>query len=327
MPFAGVELPTGYLGLPRGRIPNIRAAQFAVPLAAAAAQYAANKIAGSAKSYVSSLMAPIPRRRRYIAPYKRRYRTSRRYGKKKRAGRNGRRFAGKNRMAKKISLGRRLNTRISAKDTLRVRGRADLTSFTVRAMPQEILGANWPLQASYFETFLDNKDRYEEFKITNVQYVLSPKNPAAWNQNPNVSVANACQPFIFLRPRESLDRTVALPGGYDTDDLLRTPGMQKISIGIKRDAVVNHTPLVQVQTQYKAGLDDTTVKEIIAHRKMPWMDCQSDAATQFCPVQWFVPYLRLGDTTEIHFTLAVYATFMFRGRKTPEIVPDHAQPI
>lgn len=266
----------------------------------------------------NSAMAPISRARRRRVMYpvrRRRFRKIRRVRsgmrRSRRKVRNGLNFVDKkfrrNRMINPV-----LNTRMARNDYDSIRVCFRKTNFSLTNISE----TNYRLDFKIGESplALSKLTDYDEYKITNVQWVFEPRYVTSQNFG---GVAYGSLPFVLVKNRAH--NTIPL-GSSTYDDARRSPGWRWIPIRKLTPTVINSTPFYEPEEISDAGTNITTVL-----KKLNWIhnpDTVYNPANHpsVCPIDIIGPQLAAVDA--VNWTVSCYATIIFRGFRSTLITPD-----
>jgi len=251
-------------------------ALFAATSVAAAAAYGGYRLYKRFTRSTSSVpTTALAMRRKRIPRRRTTYRRKRKFTGRK-SKRRGTRYTGWGKRGKK------LNANFSRNDRRSLRVCEKVGSFTVS---DAILATNnFRYNCSldeFLPQFIREVDSYEQFRLTNIQFVLVPRNFITGNSTAVVDVNQI--PFIALRTVHS-DTTVDPIINFD--ELRNTPGVRYIKLQKKSRTVIN----------------------------------TFSKAHHFASVEFSIPKL-LAGSDEFHFDVNAYATISLRGNKVELVPP------
>lgn len=244
--------------------------------------------------------------RRYRPKYRRR-----RFAKKKVGFRRGRRYRG---YTKKVS--RPLGTNFGINDYKSIRVVHMVRSFSVQegAVLQNNFRADlkldhWVTQWNRIIT------GYQEFKFSNVQFVIQPRNPSY--SDANLKITSGQTPYLALRTVVPTSGETLL---VDQDELRQTPGVRYIPL-LKRSRTVHNVQpsMQQITNMLQPGTNPT----VEFYKKMPWVNRDTaTTASLFGAIEVTIPQMDVLDGKVLDYDMYVYATIHLRGN-TGEIIPPY----
>lgn len=286
-------------------------ALFAATSVAAAAAYGGYRLYKRftrSSSSPSTALVTMRRKRMPVRRTRTTYRRKRKFTGRK-SKRRGTRYTGWGKRGKK------LNANFSRNDRRSLRVCEKLGSFIINdaALATNNVRYNCDLNA-FLPQFIREVDSYEQFKFSNVQFVIVPRNFMTGNSTSVVDVNQI--PFLAMRTVHS---DTSVDPIINFDELRNTPGVRYIKIQKKSRTVQNVKPMVTVQNTM---VDLTVGSPFTIKRAMPWMDINSfSKAHKFASIEISGPKL-LAGSDEFNFDVNVYATILLRGNKT-ELVPPY----
>ena len=161
-------------------------------------------------------------------------------------------------------------------------------------------------------------EAYDEFKITNVQFVLTPRSVYQATSNGAQNVVNLGEiPYMAVRVvNPNAPASVTLTSG----EVRVTPGFRFLPFTSKKRFVVNVKPGLKLESSVLNEAGSPT--EIERHISMPWM--KIDAATKaldLAAIEIRKPLFESANGQIFKWDIRVYATLQLRGNKDELIEP------
>lgn len=157
---------------------------------------------------------------------------------------------------------------------------------------------------------------YQQYKMTNVQVVLTPRfSKGAFDNHKGLAAANA-DFYGAIWPRSHNDVPVGTP---TWNTIKQTPGVRLFKLDSGKRVVLNLAPYVDLETPSNQGRT--------LGRRIPlgWSDYLQGGLTpnfKLCPWGVYIPQAApQGDGAPvIDWNMEIYATFIFRGNT--DYIPD-----
>lgn len=165
-------------------------------------------------------------------------------------------------------------------------------------------------------------EAYEEFKISNIQFVIQPRTMAL--------DTNATANHVYLGEIPYLAARVVNPNSPVSsqllaDDVRHTPGFRFLPFNTKKRFVINATPGLKVRSTV---IDDTSSASgnsvlVDRHIRMPWLKIDSvTKALDLAAIEIRKPRFDNATGQAFKFDVRCYATLRLRGNKD-ELVPPY----
>lgn len=269
----------------------------------------------------SSTMAPYGRRARRYLP---KYRPSRRFRRKRVFRRTAKKVVGRRRGKRYIASGAKINrpllNNFNVNDYQKIRVSAAVGIMNVSGVPSISNNSRFVLQLDTWTTdWAAVIEEFDEFKFTNVQFVLSPQFRTSGGIH--LTAANGDIPYIALR---TVNPTTPALVNISTDQLRQTPGVRFINLNKQSRTVHNVMPSI---TKSIDQVDALATTKFESHARMPWTKINADTkAHDYAAVEVREPILDALNTTSDFtwkYEVRVYATIHLRGRKGGEIIPPY----
>lgn len=269
-------------------------------------------------AYNRATMPPVRMRRRRVSYPARRRRSVRKFRRARARVRRGRRQIrnGYNYVDKKFGRNRRLNpmlnTRMLRNDYDSVRVVFRKTNFSLTNIGESNTRLDFKIGESplALTKLLD----YDEYKITNVQWVFEPRYVTTQNFG---GVAYGSLPFLLVNNRAH--NTIPI-GSSSYDDARRSPGWRWIPIRKLTPTVLNSTPFYEPDEISDTGTNINTVLKKLNWIHNPDTVYNPSNHPSVCPIDVIGPQLAAIDSVD--WTISVYATIYYRGLRSTLITPD-----
>lgn len=256
----------------------------------------------------------MKRLRRRRAPARR----MKRFSKKVLGKRRGTRYTG----ARK-NMGKKLNINFTRNDVRSLRVQK-LISGTLAIQEGSLLFNNtrYTLALSHWVSEWDDEiSRYTEYRFTDCQFVLRPRNISTSSMTVQVTTGHV--PYFALRTVNPIGPLVQL---ISQQKMQQTPGVRYIPLLRKARTIQNVIPSYTQRITALDGGGNPTVA-LTQHKAMPWITIGSTAnLIEFAAIEITRPevqVLRDGSNTarSLDYDVEVYATLHLRGNKDQLIAP------
>lgn len=225
--------------------------------------------------------------------------------------RRGRRYTGR-----RTRQFKKLNTNVSINDFAKIRAVTNLGSVILTEGSPLSNNDRFAVSLSSWATQWARKiDAYEQFKITNVQFVINPRSVVTGASR--IEVAGGEIPYLCIREVNTVGPKLLI---VTADEIRSTPGYRFIPLQKKRRTVINVTPsLYQVDTY----VNHLSLNTTYGHNKsMPWMNIDTQSKElQLGGIEIYRPKLNIGQGNQLAWDVSVYCTILLRGNKEELIEP------
>lgn len=306
------------------------AAAFAGAAARAGARAAGNYLGNQLRSAYNSYRMPRPDSSTPMRRIRRRNRAQ--TARASRAGR-ARSFA-RRRFARKVRgryRGRRytdrgnkryrsLNTNITRNDYRSLRVLANVGSIEVGQDTALVINNfRFPVSLATFKPQWDREfDAYDEYKLSNIQFVLRPRTVKDSTNGDRSIVTSGEIPYLACRsvnPNNTLDTMLGVA------EINATPGFRFIKMSKKTRTIFNVAPAILINSTLADEQGGTI--SVQRHRPMPWMERNAalQEQLQVAAIEIRKPLFESGSGQLWKFDVMVYATVHLRGNKAEGIEP------
>lgn len=245
-----------------------------------------------------------PRKRRRVGPKRRRAYGKRRGPSRRRSGLRRRGKGWRSRGQRGVK-NRGLNTNMSRNDFDSVR---DISRNSETFLFDDTGPAVYR-RTSKLEDFalaISKSADYNQYKMTNVQVVLTPKFPLGIYQG-HKGVQGDGEMYGAIYPRSRNDNPAAVPLWQTVK---KTPGVRLFKLDSTRRIILNLVPFITEVITTEQGIT------IDKQRNLGWSDVIQGIPDnlELCPYSVFIPQAAIGSN-KVEWRLDTYATFIFRGNK------------
>lgn len=161
--------------------------------------------------------------------------------------------------------------------------------------------------------FADQFDKYDEFKMSKIQFVIQPR--VCGNSNGNYIVGVANLPYLLVREG---DPARGNTNTLNYNDALQTPGYRFVHIMKKKRSVFNVTPGMKIE---ETVMSDAAAVKVLRHKHVGWLKTDT-VGVDFdqASLEILRPPLNLG-TDDLIYDIYCYITCNFRGNKIDLVDP------
>lgn len=210
--------------------------------------------------------------------------------------------------------GRRLNTKMTRNDYDSTR---EIVSKSV-IFPESsaVKTSNSNCAVGDFPLAVSKMFDYDEYKLSNIQLVLTPLNVGIANQT--LSLADAGEPYIYIVPRIHPDSWTSTP---TLNTIKSTPGVMRFHMLRSKPIVVNLKPIVPQEDTVFASTSGATYTIETPYKRLGWIHQPQSAGPvvdanypNLGTVTYYLPQLAAGSF-QPKWRLDYYATVSLRGNR------------
>ncbi len=158
-------------------------------------------------------------------------------------------------------------------------------------------------------------EAYEEFKVTDIQFVITPRSCVTGATN--IRVSSNDLPYLCVR---TVNPTAPAFTNINLDRIRATPGYRFLPLQGKKRFVQNVSPGLQVlQTVINEAGASVNIQNM---RAMPWLKVGANSkALDLAAIDIRIPGLDAQDGDSLFYDISVYATLHFRGNNEELVDP------
>lgn len=281
-----------------------------------AGQYVYNKASGAISNYLSSRSKVSSRSKmsaRYYRARRSRFRRRKTYRRQRRVGKvRSRRYTTSKRFARRNPP---LRVNFGTNDYRKLRVVKSLGQILVtEVVPSDNVTRFHCHMSQFYDDWQTIIDQFEEFKLSNIQFVVSPRSVGVGASR--FQVATGEIPYLAVREIPSVFLKPAL---MDATEVRQTPGFKYIPLMKKSRTVIGVKP--QLRLVEEVQTDGTNIG-LNRYKPLPWMNNAVDTRNlDVASIDIRNPYFDVGQGNQLAFDVHVYATLHLRGNTSQLISP------